>query len=175
MNSKKQIIIISIVSGIILLILIFLFLFPLLKQVKNSSSEFVEVKKKIALFESRIDGIDRLKTTYDDIKEDLEKTDRLLIDSDVPIELIKFLEGTAAESNLSIRISPSSPKKSDNDRWDFIGFRLSLEGSFNGFMRFLEKIETAPYLIEVQDLSIKKSVSVSDNVSAILIMKVFVK
>ena len=44
----------------------------------------------------------------------------------------------------------------DDDVWDFVGFRLGLFGSYSNFMKFFGKLESSPFLIEIQDLTIKK-------------------
>lgn len=153
---KKQIILLSVVFVIVVLVLIFVLAYPLLKGIKENSSNLIYVKKELASLKDKEGGIGGLEITYKKIEPDLEKINQLFVDSEVPVDLIKFLERTGADSNVSIKISPFSLKIDEDDSWNSIGFRLNLIGSFNNFMRFFEKIETAPYLIEIQDLSIKK-------------------
>lgn len=179
MNFKKEIIIIFIALGITSLALVFIFIVPFLEGIKESSSQLVEVKRQLASFENKIGSVEKFETTYENITEDLIKANNLLINPDVPIEFIEFLEATAKYSDVSINIYPYALKVGESDRWDSIGFNLILVGSFANFMRFLEKIESAYYLIEIQNLLIKKPVKQEgfsgDDVTVNLKIKVFVK
>ncbi len=155
MDSKRKIIVISIVFGAVTLSLIFLVIRPLLSGVKKNSQELILAKKELVSFKTKSKKFEQSKKVYVSLKTDLEKIDELFINSDVPIDLIKFWRETAKDSGLLIDISPTSLETSETALWDSIGFRLSLTGYFSDFLKFLEKIETAPYLIEIQNLSAK--------------------
>lgn len=177
MNLKRQLIVISIFFGIITLILILVFIYPLFKGAKLNSLELISVKKELALFQDKAGGIEKLKTTYKKIEPDLEKIDQLFIDSEVPVNLIEFLEKTAKGSGLLIKISPTSLKPVEQDLWNSITFRLTLIGSFTNFLRFLEKTEASAYLIEIQDLFVKRLTEPEafEGVRTTLIIKVYAK
>jgi len=164
----KKIIIISIVFGAVSLSLIFLVICPLLKGIKKNSQELILAKKELVSFKTKAEEFEQSKEICGGLKTDLEKIDELFINPDVPIDLIKFWRKTAEDSDLLIDISPVSLKTEETVLWDSIGFRLSLIGSFSDFSKFLEKIETAPYLIEIQNLSAKTS-------EQFLTVKVYIK
>jgi len=168
MDSKRKIIVISIIFGAVSLCLIFLVIYPLLKGVKKNSQELILAKKELVSFKTKAEEFEQFKKVYGSLKTDLEKIDELFINSDVPIDLVKFWRETAKDSGLSIDISPTPLEDKETALWDSIGFRLNLSGSFSGFSKFLEKIETAPYLIEIQNLSVKTS-------EQFLTIKVYIK
>jgi len=87
------------------------------------------------------------------------------------------LDKTAENSKLLSDISSVSVKTSETDPWSSLGFQITLAGLLPDFLRFLEKIETAPYLIEVQNLTVKKVSGSGLNlgVSATLIIKVYTR
>jgi len=155
MDLKRKIIIISIVFGAISLCLIFLVIYPLLKGVKKNSQELILAKKELVSFRTEIEEFEQSKQVYGSLKTDLEKIDQLFINPDVPVDLIKFCRETAKDCGLLIDISPISLEAKETALWDSIGFRLSLIGSFSDFLKFLERIETGFYLIEIQNLSAK--------------------
>ncbi len=181
MNQKREIIIISAVLGLISLVLLLVFVWPLLKSIKNSPLELVNVKKELALFQDKATG--NIKEIYQEVEPNLEKVDQLFIDSQSPIDLIKFWRDRARELNLNINISPLSSSEDEKDYWNNIVFRLNLTGSFSDFIRFLEKTESGPYLAEVRDLTVRKLSESelvfegfsSGAVKADLTLKVFVK
>ncbi len=164
----RKIITISVVFGIIIVILLSFVIYPLLKGVKKNSQEFILAKKELLSFKTKTEEFEQSKEVYRGLKTDLEKIDELFINPDVPIDLIKFWRATAEDSGLLIDISPTSLEADETAPWDSMGFRLSLTGSFSDFLKFLEKIETAPYLIEIQNLSAKKSMQ-------FLTIKVYIK
>lgn len=144
MNPKRQIIVISVFFGIISLILIFVLIFPLFKKIKQDSLELISARKELSLFQYKSAGIEELRITYDKIEPDLKKIEEIFVDFEMPVGLIEFWEEAASDLGLSIKISPVSQ-----------GFRLSLTGSFNDFLKFLEKTERAPYLTKTNDLSVR--------------------
>lgn len=164
----KKIIIISIIFGIVVMILLCFVIYPLLSGVKKNSQEFILARKELVSFKTETEEFEQSKEVYRSLKTDLEKIDQLFINPDVPIDLIKFWRETAKDSGLLIDISPISLGAEETVLWDSIGFRLDLIGSFSNFLKFLEKMETAPYLIEIQNLSAKTS-------KQFLTIKVYIK
>lgn len=164
----KKIIVTSIIFGIVIIILLCFVIYPLLDGVRKNSQELILAKKELVSFKAETEEFEQSKKVYGSLKADLEKIDELFINSDVPIDLIKFWRETAGDSGLLIDISPTSFGAKETVLWDSIGFRLDLIGSFSNFLKFLEKIETAPYLIEIQNLSAK-------NLKQSLTIKVYIK
>ncbi len=156
MGIKKKIMLISVVSGIIGLAFIFLLIYPLFKRIIKNSQEIIEVRKEIVLSQGKAGGISQIEKDFKKLKPDLEKIDSLFVDSEAPIGLIEFLEKTAANSGVSIKIKPVSLKESKEDSWNSIGFQITTISSSDNSLRFLEKLETAPYLIEIQNVVVNK-------------------
>ena len=114
------------------------------------------IEKNLALINNKSNSIIDMKLSCQVNNKDLEKSESIFINRDVPVSLIKFFEDEAERVNLNISIFPASLKEIDDDIWPFVSFRFNLLGSYMNFMRFFERIETSPLLIEIQDLSIKK-------------------
>jgi len=184
---KKQITVILIGSLATALILFFIFVFFFLKGIKQTSADLVNIKKELFLFQTKLSGEEDVNENYQKIEPDLTRIENSFVNPEVPVDLIKFWEQTALNSGIYINIVPISSSADDKDKkyaWGFMNFRLSLFGSFEDLLRFLERIETGPYLIEIKDLSIQKlnssdlvskeypGLSVND-VKAILTLKVF--
>jgi len=184
---KKQITVILIGSLATALILFFIFVFFFLKGIKQTSADLVNIKKELFLFQTKLSGEEDVNENYQKIEPDLTRIENSFVNPEVPVDLIKFWEQTALNSGIYINIVPISSSADDKDKkyaWGFMNFRLSLFGSFEDLLRFLERIETGPYLIEIKDLSIQKlnssdlvskeypGLSVND-VKAILTLNVF--
>jgi len=182
MNLRKEIIIISVVLFIVSLVLIVVFIMPFLNSIKYGPIELIKVKKDLESFQNITGRTEDIKDVYEEVSTNLEKIDNLFARKEAPIDLIKFFQATAKENNLSINISPMSSEKGLGDHWDNLTFRLTLIGSYNNFMRFLEKIENGPYLIEDKEMSIRGLTQAEiglgyspEDINADLTIKVFVR
>lgn len=186
MNTKKQIILIIGICIVIIIALVVFLVFPLFAGIKGDSSSLIDIRKKLNIISDKSGEIEAAKTDCEEIDSYLEKSENLFVDIEVPVRLIEFLENNANSLDLNINIFPISLKEVGDDIWKFVGFRLSLTGSYNNFIRFLRYVEAGPFLIEVNDMSVKtlgelefrsedhKQFS-SGNITAILTIKVFAK
>lgn len=186
MTTEKKIVITSVVFGIVIALLIGAVFFPLLKSVKKDLNNLISIKRDLIFFSGDVEISRQLRSKYKKIEADLDKMDKLFVDRQAPIDLIEFWEKTAADYGLSITISAYPLRKKNTDPWDSIGFQINLTGSFPGFLRFLEKIESSSYLIEAKSLTINKLEKNKDgeeeefeiidgDIKANLLVKVFVK
>ncbi|PIR71899.1 MAG: hypothetical protein COU42_03110 [Candidatus Nealsonbacteria bacterium CG10_big_fil_rev_8_21_14_0_10_36_24] len=158
MNSIKEIILISVVFGILTLLLIVFLVYPFLKDIQQVSDELILLREKLFLAKSEFEKSEQFKQGYKGLESDLNKIQQFFINPEVPIDLIEFWEKTAAGAGLSINIVPTSLSAValESEPWSSLIFRLNLTGSFPNFLKFLQKTERGPYLIEVQDINVKK-------------------
>lgn len=147
-----------IIIGIIALIFVIFFSF---EAIKKSSEDFISQKKALAEIEFKTENFADMEKIYQNYKTNLEKIDLLFIEKDTPIEFIEFLERNASNCLLSTNLSSLSFQKTDKDTekipWDFLNLQMGIEGTFPDFLKFLEKLENSPYLIEVSNLNIRKT------------------
>lgn len=57
---------------------------------------------------------------------------------------------------MSIKISPSSATKIAKDPWPSINFQINAAGSFPNFLKFIDKLESSKYLIEIRNMNISR-------------------
>ncbi|MCK4520773.1 hypothetical protein KAT95_02820 [Candidatus Parcubacteria bacterium] len=161
------------------LVFAFLVIYPLLTQIRENSSNFVLQKNSFAELQEREANFKKLKFFYQTYKQDLKRIDALFINSSDPVEFtafMEFLENNAKDCGLPIEILNLPVKKAELDAWNFNNSQLSLEGSFSNILKFLEKLENAPYLIEISNLNIKKdSADLNKNAQANLTIKAYTK
>ena len=141
------------------LVFAFFVIHPLLTQIRENSSNFVLQKNSFAELQEREANFKKLKNFYQTYEQDLKRIDALFINSSDPVEFtafMEFLENDAKDCGLSIEILSLPVKKAESDAWNFNNYQLSLEGSFSNVLKFLEKLENAPYLIEISNLNTKK-------------------
>jgi len=136
--------------------LIFFLIYPLFIEIKKNSKDLISQKQTIQALEAKIENLEKFKILYQDLKPDLEKINTLFVDPEVPIEFISFLEKTSADCEVLIKISSAPAKKTKTDPWPSINFQIFTFSSFPNFLKFLEKLENSPYLIEISNLSIQR-------------------
>lgn len=156
MSLKKKINI-SIVTILILSLLLIVFLIlPLLSEIKKAAENFLSQKENLVFLENKAENFWKFEVQFEEIRPNLEKIDTFFIESEAPVEFIRFLENTARDCGISLKISPSLPLKTEKDPWPNLFFQISSVGSFPNFMRFLEKLESSLYLIAFQNLNISR-------------------
>lgn len=155
MKNNNKIYIILSTFGILSLFLILFLVWPLLQEIENNSQDLISAKKDIIAFNAQIGETENFKKNYDTYKPNLEKMDQLFIDPNNPVDFIKFLENTASSSKVTSKIS--LPTYSKQVSQNFIIYQISSQGEFLGMSDFLRKIETGPYLIEIENLNIQNS------------------
>ena len=158
MDSKNKTFISLAILGAFFLISVIFVINPMFEKIKENSDNFLSQKDELASLKAKSAYLREFKNIYDeDYNAQIEKIDKLFVDAEVPLDFINFLEKTAKNSQLTIKISPTISKEVETDIWSFIVFRIDLSGNFSDFLTFLEKIETSACIIEVLSLDISKA------------------
>ncbi len=153
MTPVKKIYLSIIAFAILNILLIVFIVFPLFEEVKKNSEAFLLEKNKIASLSKEKEGREKIEGLYKNYQSDLEEIEKVFVDPEVPIEFIGFLEKTATVSQIQLKILSMTQKIEKKDPWPGLSFQLSAVGSFPDFLRFLEKLENSPYLIETLELN----------------------
>lgn len=150
---KNKKVIFAGIFGIVLLVFIFTVIFQTIQALQKNSQALISQKKELILLENKIKDLENFEEEYREKKEKLEKINQLFLKQDDPAEIINllnFLRKTATDSEIVLNISPSFQKKENS-----LTFQLSGKGEYKNIMRFLEKLENAPYLTEISNLFLK--------------------
>ncbi|MFH1780648.1 MAG: type 4a pilus biogenesis protein PilO [Candidatus Nealsonbacteria bacterium] len=145
-----------IVSAVLIIFLIGCFIRPLFLSIKKNSAALIIQKATLAEREKKNENFKEFQSTYETYRLNLDKIDQLFIDREEPIEFIEFLEKEAGRNKLSIDLTPLSLRAVAEDVWPSINFQVAAAGSFQNFLKFLDKIESSPHLIVLSDFSLNK-------------------
>ena len=161
-NINKKIYINSLIFALVSLFLIIFCVGPLLKEIKKNSKDLISARNNIVILNNQTIETGSFEKDYETYKSNLGKIDQLFIDPDNPVNFIKFLEDTAADSQITSKTSlltsyQDSQNASKGTPQNFIIFQFSSKGEFSKVSDFLKKIETGPYLIEIESLTIQNS------------------
>lgn len=179
----NKIYIIILIFAIIILFLIIFLVYPALKEIENNSKEILSNKDKVVFTDAEFKELDNFIKKHKDYKSDLEKIDKLFIDSKNPVNFIEFLETISYNSNVSSSINLVSSAGDQNiNGLPVAVFQISAKADILNILKLIKKIETGPYLIRIQNLTIKKSEqdnikgeNLSNRVDAIFLIEVATK
>ena len=147
----------SLAVFIILSLSLILFLIsPLFQGIKNDSKELISQKQKLISLETKIESLMKFQTLWQGIESDFQETEKLLIDPEVPVAFISSLETIAKDCQMTIKISSTPSSGTEKDSWSSLFFQISSATSFSKFLKFIEKLETSPYLVEISNLNVRK-------------------
>lgn len=153
---KRKIFSILTIFILIVFSLMLLLAISLIRDIKTSSQEFVLERKTLNLLERQFQKFEDFEENSAFYQSNLEKLDKLLIDPEVPVDFIRFLEEESGNLGLSIKISPSIITSRETDPWESIGFQILLTGPFPSCLKFLEKLQTSPWLLEVERTEVQR-------------------
>jgi Tfp pilus assembly protein PilO len=156
MTLKNKINFSLVIFSVLIISSVVFLIYPLFKEIKMNSEDLISKKQELLSLEAKVENLKEFQSLWPEIEPNLKKVDQLFIDSEVPVEFIGFLETTARDYGLSIEISPALSSETEKDLWPSLSFQISSTASFSKFLKFLAKIETSPYLIEIQSLNGKR-------------------
>jgi hypothetical protein len=156
MTLKNKIILSLVAFSVLSISLAAFLIYPFFREIKMNSEDLIFKKQKLLSLKTKIENLKNFQGLWPGIEPNLEKINQLFIDPEVPVEFISFLEETARDCEISIEISPLLPSKIEKDPWPSLFFQISSTTSFTKFLEFLAKIESSPFLIEIQNLSARR-------------------
>lgn len=123
---------------------------------QKEAAGLAQTKENVYFLNEKSKKYEEAQKVYKNLEADLEKINEVFINPEFPVNIIEFLENTAANSGISIeKIAPFILSASETDPWEPVGFQITIIDSFPSILKFLDKIENSPYLIEIQNFSAK--------------------
>jgi len=154
MTIKNKIYITTSIFLLSSLFLVLFFIYPLISEIVVKSNDIKSLKKDLFIIDKQFEEAKNFDKNYYDYELNFEKIDHLFVDAKNPVNFIEFLEKSAQSSLVSLQISSPSIEADKS-----AGFQLSLYGGFQQTLAFLKKIESGPYLVEIQSLSMSSKTS----------------
>lgn len=130
------------------------FILPIFQEIEKYSTEILSQKQGLSALEFKINNLEKFEKNLEELKGGLDKGKNVLVDASLPIDFIRFLEGITKDSGLVIKISPPVIEQVEGDPWSSSLFQIDLTGPFPNFLKFLDKLETSNYLIQVKILAV---------------------
>jgi len=143
--NTRTIKIILIAFALAIVVFVVLGVYPLFSDIQEQSQQFILYKKsreELALRMNELAASQDLPSYYPIVRP-IE-----------PLDFVEFLEKEAEATNLYVKTTAFPPKK--EEAWLAADFGLDLSGSPSDFLTFLEKLESASYLINISSFNILK-------------------
>jgi hypothetical protein len=177
MKSGKKIITTAGVTFAIIGVLLAVVVYPIYKGVVNDNAEVVKLKQELLQINENRKQLRDFENISLQYEEEFLQVQKRFVDSETPVSFFRFLDQAAQTFGLRIEKSPSNPIQIEGDRWPSLEVRIAGEGLYSNFLAFLQAIENAPYILEVQTISINKSEQeqTKEQIEFTLSLKVFVR
>ncbi len=162
MNPIRKIYISIGIFGVLVLILIVFVIYPALSNIQKNSEDLTSQKSNLISLQKEIKIFTETKSSYENSQENIDKVDKLFVDPENPIDFLNFLDKTSKIYNLktevlSLVVNKTSTNPTEKtDFWPSISLQISGFGSFSNLLKFLENLESSPYLIEIININIKR-------------------
>jgi len=179
---KKNKIIIAVAAYSAIVLLFFYFaVSPLIESIKKNSDEIQKIKIDREISQERISKLPEMKNGYATYEQEKDNLD-IILDQNNSVDFIKKVELLSEETgnkiNLSIADNSNASKNAkdaktgkkdpesikDNLPSDkYISMNMTLEGSYENFIKFLYKLENLDYYVNVISFDLSKEAVSEEN------------
>lgn len=158
----------AVIGTLILGIIVFVW-----QGIQKSSQELISIKKESISLEQQVEDLKNLQKKYGIYQQNLEKINNFFVDSTFPVEFIQFLKNSASDAQVSMEI-PSSKEIAQPE--PSLSYNITLSSSFANLLKFIDKLENSPYLVEINNFNVRSlSQNPNNNLTASLELIVLVK
>ena len=172
MKSKQKIIIAIASFTVCSVIFLGALVYPVFHGVLEDHKKVLAHKREILQLKEDLKSTHEFEMLSVQYAKEFGQLEGLFVDSNIPIAFFRFLDETAALLAVQIEKSPGAAQQPGGDRWPSFEVRLAGRATFPSVMAFLQKIENAPYLLEVKTFTISTR---KGEVEFSLSLKVFTK
>lgn len=154
-NPKDKIYISAGIFLAIILLLIAFIIFPFFKKIQKDSADSISERNSFASLGAQVAEVEKFKGNYPSYEPNFKRIDQLYVDPANPVDFFKFLEKIASDCKISSNVSLLQDYSRGNS--GYINLQIFSNGEFSNILKFIDKIETGPYMVKIKNLSIKKS------------------
>lgn len=156
MTAKRKIYLTTISFLVIFALAIIFGILPLMAEIEKSSENLIFQKRALDLFQQQLMNLEDFQENYSFYQPTLARIEKSFVAAEAPVNFIEFLEREAQKADLKIEIYPLILPLAETDLWKSSGLRVTVAGPFSSCSRFLERLERAPYLLEIFQLNIER-------------------
>jgi hypothetical protein len=151
--------------------------YPIFKGVTKDHEEMLKQRYELLQMNEEKKLLHNFESISLQYEQEFLRIQDLFVDRETPVSFFRFLDQAAVKFGLDIEKAPDNPAQKEGDVWPSLEVRIVGSGLYSNFLAFLQTIENAPYVMEIQTLNITKSQQglAEENVTFALSLKVFVR
>jgi len=157
MDSQKKKIVIAFMGSALTVCLFFFFLiYPIFKQIQVRSIELTLAKAEFQNALSRTEEISFWRQRYSEINAHFQILKSVFVDSNFPVDFIKFIEGLAEKSGGEVQISLITSASKKEGEAPCMRLGIIVKGNTPNCLAFLDKLENSAYLVSIEHFKLFK-------------------
>ncbi len=153
------------------IIIIFYFVSPLLREIKNNSENLVGTRIAI---DQLIAKTEAPKDDYEELHQFTETIEDLFISSQETIGAAVFLRELVKKHELEHEVKSIQLAESSEESWPYLNINLLVFGEPNSFFKFLKEVDSNKLLIRISETYIRKN-DERNEINATMSLKIFYK
>lgn len=152
-SQKKQIFFVALLFLIIFILIFFLFARPMLIKIKQAGKDLAKQELVLGELNSQLASFEDFQKKNADFQQYFSVVKDCFVDSGAPIKFMEFLENEA--QILGVKLTVAALPLSKDPKFSS-AFQITLEGKFSDALRFLERLEESPWLVELGGLVVNR-------------------
>lgn len=152
-SQKKQILLVVLLFLIVFVLILFLVARPFLAQIKQAGKDLALQELNLEELNSQLASFEDFQKKNTDFQQYFSVVKDCFVDSGAPIKFMEFLENEA--EILGVKLTVAALPLTKDPKFSS-AFQITLEGKFSDTLRFLERLEESPWLVELGSLVITR-------------------
>ena len=145
-----------------------------LSTLLQKAREAVTTRSEILVYELQMQSAQKLSVDLANAREEQEKITAVLPDSGRLLEVIEFMEGLGEVTTVRSFSFASETPLVDSKGFGYLPFFIELEGSIGQTMTAMGRLDTAPYLMSVDQTVLESPQGLSQAVRLKVYMRLYV-
>lgn len=155
-KNHNKVYLISMISLALATLLCAGLLYFILDAIASASATIAAERKEVALMQSQDTILDSFIKNQSKYEPAMQAIGRSLVDPADPVDFIRFLERSSADTGVTADISIAALAARTASKG--IGFEIYAYGNFSNIVRFAQHLEYGPYLVKINSMDIKKNI-----------------
>ena len=137
------------------------------KQISAKAEKIKDKRNNFVAFTKQHDSFGQLQSAYASTQKNMAKLESAIPSLDNISEAADYLNSIGPQTSniVSIKFNPT-PHFTSEEEFGSLGFSMNIRGTMITLLDLLKKIETAPYAIEIKNVSLSVGGSVEGEIAA---------
>ncbi len=149
-----MIIVLSLVSAFVVTGFLIV-VFPFFNEIKRSSEKLFSTQRDLKEMVRKNRELSYWRAREEELENHLRELESVLVNPDMPVEFIEFVEEAASYYEVEVNVSLLSSSEEEKDSFFIpLGIRITGWGEDQDCLAFLDRVEKSHYLLSVEEFSL---------------------